>query len=85
MKQGSRNQMSGRGDSVTPTNNNNGEWNRLADGAHGLAPTTNLTTIAWTIDEGDADSDDVIPLNGIRVQKDLEQNMQRGVRPGMAL
>lgn len=61
----------------------NGEWNRLVDGKAGLAPANNTTTSAWTMDDGD--SDDVIPLKGIRVQKDLEQNMQRGLRPGMAV
>ena len=36
-------------------------------------------------DDEEGDSDDVIPLKGIRVQKDLEQNMQRGLGPGMAV
>lgn len=80
---GSRRQTSGRGNSTVA--DNNGEWDRLADGGNGLAPTNNTTTTAWTVDEGDAESDDAIPLKGIRVQKDLEQNMQRGLRPGMAL
>ena len=76
---------SGRGNSVAANSNDrNGEWNRLADGANGLAPTTNMTTSAWTVDEGDTESEDAIPLKGIRVQNDLEQNMQRGLRPGMA-
>ncbi len=78
---------SGRGNSIAAANDDdrNGEWNRLADGTNGLAPTNNMTTSAWTNDEGDAESDDGIPLKGIRVQKDLEQNMQRGMRPGRAL
>lgn len=60
----------------------NGEWDRLADGPNGLAPGNKMTTSAWTVDEGDAVSEDAIPLTGIRVQQDLEQNMQRGLRPG---
>ncbi|KAF6221905.1 hypothetical protein HO133_001873 [Letharia lupina] len=80
---GSRNQMSGRG--ISTVASNNGDWNRLADGTAGLAPTNNTVTTAWTVDEGDEQSDDAIPLKGIRVQQDLEQNMQRGLRPGMAL
>lgn len=75
--------MSGRGNSTVA--GNNGDWNRLADGRAGLAPTNNTVTSAWTVDEGDEQSDDAIPLKGIRVQQDLEQNMQRGLRPGMAL
>lgn len=58
----------------------NGEWNRLVDRKGGLAPTSNTTTSAWTFDD-----DDVIPSKGIRVQKDLEQIVQRGLGPGMAV
>ena len=78
---------SGRGNSIAAANDDdrNGEWNRLADGTNGLAPTNNMTTSVWKNDEGYAESDDGIPLKGIRVQKDLEQNMQRGMRPGRAL
>ena len=77
--------MSGRHDSAVAGHDKNGDWSRLVDGTTGLAPTGNTTTSAWTADEGDGDSDDGIPLKGIRVQKDLEQNMQRGLRPGMAV
>lgn len=61
----------------------NGQWNRFEDGKAGLAPANHTTTSAWTMDA--ADSDDAVPLKGIRVEKDLEQNLQGGLRPGMAV
>lgn len=73
---------SGRGNRVAVNNDDrNGERDRLADGVNGLAPTTNTTTSAWTVDEGDTESEDAISLKLIRVQNDLEQNMQRGCGP----
>lgn len=58
----------------------NGDWSRLVDGTAGLAPAGQ--TVTWTVEDGDGESDDGIPLKGIRVQRDLEQNMQRGLRLG---
>lgn len=85
---GNRNGGNGNRDGDGNGNENghdiNGDWNRLVDGKAGLAPANNTTTSAWTMDD-EEDGDDVIPLKGIRVQKDLEQNMQRGLRPGMAV